>query len=80
MSRRRYPTIRDLEYFFHYNFVPSVRLELAPAALRAIKNASKGLWDKKVRIPGCYSWEKSKLIPTWGICEELRLYLFIPNE
>jgi hypothetical protein len=62
------------------NLFPPVPLSMLGACKRAIENANRGLWDKKVRLPEGVTWHGKKLAPTSNIIASHHLEFFLENE
>lgn len=68
---------QGLRWHLQGNHYPPVPLSMVGPCKRAIKNAAKGDWDKRVRLPDGVTWRDQKLAPTWAVVEGHHLEPFV---
>ena len=63
------------------NHYPPVPLSMLPVAQKAIRNANRGEWSKKVKLPeGVTYRDGSKAVATSNIVESLHLGAWVTSD
>lgn len=63
-----------MTYHLKWNHYPSLPASMVSPAIQAIKNARRGEYDKRVRLPGDISHRRyGRLVPTHVIIRDLHL-------
>ena len=74
------PLKDQMTIHLRHNHRPAFSASLVPVAVRAVKKARKGEWDKRVRLPEDFTFGKSKLMPVRDMVKVFRLERFIEKE